>query len=184
MSVLQSNHSVGNNYVSTAMETEMKIDLRKGDGDYIRTNATELSIFWFVDCKYYGQTNDYVFHYNFSKADTTSAIEALIVASYDPLTTPAPSTTTTTTTPASNGTTSAPSNSTTTTTPKPVTTTKSPATTTAVNPVTQANTSVNDDNDARKMGLPFVCINSTIIPPDPKKTYGFFHKEVKVRGES
>ncbi|KAF7989337.1 hypothetical protein HCN44_008011 [Aphidius gifuensis] len=193
MTIAQSNHSIENNYVSSDAETEIKIDLRSGDYDYITKNATELSTYWFIDCQYYGQTNDFNFKYNFTNPNTESSIEALIVASYEPLTTPAPPTTTTTTT---TTTTPAPTttSTTTTTTIKPTTTssTTTPAsknTTTTIASIKSDKKIINKRDTSNKVStnklannitLPYVCINTSIVTPDPKKTYGYFHKKITI----
>ena len=31
--------------------------------------------------------------------------------------------------------------------------------------------------------VPYVCLNSSIVPPDPNKTYGYFHRRVTVKGK-
>jgi hypothetical protein len=31
--------------------------------------------------------------------------------------------------------------------------------------------------------VPYVCLNSSIVPPDPNKTYGYFHRRLAVRGK-
>lgn len=204
MVILQSNNGIKNNFVSSASEAKVRINIRDGDAKYINTNATEISTYWFVDCEYYGQTNDYTFNYNFTKPNTTSTVEALIVASLEPLTTTSAPTTTTTTTvapitttttkvsppsPSKNGT-DISSNS---TTIKPiVTTTKNPIslTTTSIKSTTptttskpvQTNSSMEHHIYAKDLSLPFVCINSSVIPLNPDKVYGYFHKQVKVRG--
>lgn len=190
--MIQPNISVNSEYVSSASEAEVKINLREGDENYIKNNATEISTYWFVDCKYYGQTSDYIFHYNFTKPNVTASVEALIVASYEPpTTTPAPTTTTTTTTSTTTTTISPtpPSNGTTTlnvTTVKPIVMSTTPikvkTVSTTLRPNAQANNSITYPIDTKNTSLPHVCINSTFIPSDPNKTYGYFHREVKVRG--
>jgi hypothetical protein len=31
--------------------------------------------------------------------------------------------------------------------------------------------------------VPYVCLNSSIVLPDPNKTYGYFHRRLIVRGK-
>jgi len=31
--------------------------------------------------------------------------------------------------------------------------------------------------------VPYVCLNSSIVLPDPNKTYGYFHRRVTVKGK-
>ncbi|KAH0546337.1 cell wall protein DAN4-like [Cotesia glomerata] len=187
LTIEQPNNTATNEYISSASEAEILIKLRKGDTDYIEANATAITTYWFVDCKYYGQTNDLSFRFNFTKPETEASLEALVVASYDPPTTVAPTTSTTTTTtttttsaPPSNGT--IPSNSTTTTTT--TTTPKSIVTTTLKPTVTtpSTNSSTNATIGFKNISLPYVCVNTSLVPPDPKKTYGYFQRQIKVRG--
>ncbi|XP_044598562.1 uncharacterized protein LOC123274867 [Cotesia glomerata] len=186
LTIEQPNNTATNEYISSASEAEILIKLRKGDTDYIEANATAITTYWFVDCKYYGQTNDLSFRFNFTKPETEASLEALVVASYDPPTTVAPTTSTTTTTtttttsaPPSNGT--IPSNSTTTTTT--TTTPKSIVTTTLKPTVTtpSTNSSTNATIGFKNISLPYVCVNTSLVPPDPKKTYGYFQRQIKVR---
>lgn len=162
------------------------IQIREGDMDYLK-NATTVSTYWFIDCKYYGQTNDFNFSYNFTNSDTSHVIEALIVASHDSptITTVTPPTTTIIPFPinvsditVSNVTTEA----VTTMIPDTNVTMAPRLTTTATSdsPNTTLNTStINMYN----ISLPYICSNSSIIPPDPNKTYGHFTKKIYVRGE-
>lgn len=188
ISIVQSNKTVENTYVSSASEAKMMIALRKGDLDFLTQKATAISTYWFIDCKYYGQTNDLSFVYNFTNPNVLHTVEALVVASYDPPTTTTvlpPTTTTvqTTTTPVPNATT--PSTNVTTavtTTPLPTTTTPSTTpiivTTTAVTTTPRVN---NTDTNISNISLPYICSNSSIIPPDPNKTYGHFQRKIDIR---
>lgn len=186
MSIVQSNKTVEDIYVSSGSEARVKIDVRKGDLEFIKKKATSISTFWFVDCKYFGQTDDFNFKTNFTKVNATYNIEALIVASFEPPTTTTPIPTTTTTVPTPSNTT-VPSNSTTpssnltTTTQRPTTTIiTTKATTISVNTSTIAPNATL--HPFANISFPFVCLNSSIIPPDPEKTYGYFNKEVTVKG--
>ncbi|XP_032669375.1 uncharacterized protein LOC116843236 isoform X2 [Odontomachus brunneus] len=183
----QGNKSIAGEYVSSVNETKLMIDMRKGDYDFIMKKATSISTYWFIDCKYYGLTNDFTFAYNFTKPDTVHEIGALTVVSYIPPTTTtiSPPTTTTTAVPV-NVTTIAPN--TTTTNPNrtvvTVTTTASPTVTT-VKSTTAKSTTASPTNasaiDAANMSLPYICSNMSLIPPDPNNTYGFFQKKINVR---
>ncbi|XP_014472594.1 PREDICTED: uncharacterized protein LOC106743348 [Dinoponera quadriceps] len=189
MTMEQGNKTISGEYVSSVNETKLMIDMRKGDYDFITKNATSISTYWFVDCKYYGQTNDFAFVYNFTGPDTTHEVGALVVASYIPPTTTTVLPPTTTTTPVpGNITTVAPNN--TTTSPNgtiaPATTTASPTTVTTVKPTTlKPATTASPTNasaiDAANMSLPYICSNASLIPPDPNNTYGYFHKKINVR---
>uniref|UniRef100_A0A0C9QXJ7 TMEM130 protein n=1 Tax=Fopius arisanus TaxID=64838 RepID=A0A0C9QXJ7_9HYME len=166
ISISQSNHTLTDSYVSSAAESKIKIDMRKNDEDYIIKNATSISTYWFVDCKYYGQTNNFTFGFNFTRPDETKSIEALVIASHEPPTTVPPTTTSTTPIPPSNITTAKP---TTTTTSKPTSTLK---------PSWQNYSSI---DLGKNISLPYVCFNSSSVLADPKKTYGYFHRDIYVR---
>lgn len=206
MSLTQHNRSLTTNYVASGADTRMTIDLRKGDDFYVKKNSSEVSTYWFVDCKYYGMTQDFSFNYKFAKPDTSHTVEALVIASHEPptTTTPDPPTTTpapiTTTTHSPNVTAA---NSTgpiaipllgSSPAPDAITSTISPSTTTTTT-VDPKNLTAIDNRNATaikpindtapilgNVSFPFVCLNSSVIPPDPKKTYGYFHREVNVRG--
>ena len=49
MTINQSNKTVQGLYVSSGSEANIKVDLRKGDFDFITKNATLVSTFWFID---------------------------------------------------------------------------------------------------------------------------------------
>ncbi|XP_046660633.1 melanocyte protein PMEL isoform X2 [Homalodisca vitripennis] len=186
MNLTQNNKSVENNDVSSAAEVTHWISFSDPDEEFLAENATLIQTFWFVDCIYYGATSDLSFRYNYSDAvDKTRSVEALVVASFDPI--PSPTTTQAPTTTTSTTTTLAPS-----TTANPQTTTTTVATTTKVVTTTVATPSNNITAVVEpnlKMGtnvseipiLPYVCLNTSIVPPDPKKTYGYFSSRVNVK---
>lgn len=166
--IIQSNKTSIDTYVSSASEANVTINIRKGDMDYLM-KATTISIYWFIDCKYFGQTNDLNFLYNFTNPDISHMLEALIIASYDSLTT----------------------------TVLPSTIISPIITTILSNKTVQNNTisnitkeemvtemslndAANNISDVNNISLPYICSNS-IIPPDPNKTYGHFTKKIDVR---
>lgn len=176
------------NYVSSATEVAHYIHFTDADEAYLTKNATSVITYWFVNCIYYGASSDLSFHYNYTKSEKTN-VEALVVAGFEPLppppttTTPAPTTTTTTTT------TSAPPHNTTTTTT--TTTTVKPTTTpTTLAPSSNVTSQLAIIHPDLKLGsnvsqipiLPYVCLNTSMIAPDPKKLYGYFSKEISVKG--
>lgn len=182
MTIKQSNKTVAGDYISSTNETKLMIDIRKGDYDFITQKATAISTYWFIDCKYYGQTNDFAFVYNFTSSGVTHDIGALVIASYDPpmttTTTPIPTTTAipdNVTTVASNITTAS-SNGT------RVATVTLPTTVTTVKPTTTVLPIDTSTIEAVNMSLPYICSNASLIPPDPNKTYGYFQKKIHVRG--
>lgn len=185
MTVKQANKTIAGEYISSTNESKLMIDMRKGDYDFITQKATAVSTYWFIDCKYYGQTNDFAFIYNFTSPGVTHEIEALVIASYDPPTTTTMLTPTTTAIPV-NVTTVVPNNVTTNSNETHVTTVTLPIT------VTSAKSSIKPTTtalpiDASTMNsvntlFPYICSNTSFIPPDPNKTYGYFNKKIHVRG--
>ncbi|XP_043790119.1 uncharacterized protein LOC122713593 isoform X1 [Apis laboriosa] len=185
--IIQSNKTSIDTYVSSASEANVTINIRKGDMDYLM-KATTVSIYWFIDCKYFGQTNDLNFLYNFTNPDISHILEALVIASYDSLTTSVlPSTII-----------------------SPITAILSNKTVQnniisnirkekvanaiisnnnltikliSTEMVTEMplNDATNNISDVNNISLPYICSNSSIIPPDPNKTYGHFIKKIDVR---
>lgn len=181
--IIQSNKTSVDPFVSSVSETNITINIRKGDLDYLM-NATRVSVYWFIDCKYYGQTSDLYFVYNFTSPDTSHIVEALVIASYDSLitTTVFPTTTAITTTTISPNmtvpnTTVSSINST-----ELVTTTMSSYTMSSITtPVPLINTLNPSIASVNNVSLPYICSNSSIIPPEPNKTYGHFIKKIDIR---
>lgn len=176
----QNNQTVTENYVSSASEVTHYIHFTEPDQAFLRKKATSVITYWFVDCIYYGLSSDLSFKYNYSSNASTAHVQSLVVASFEPLpvptTTLAPTTTTTTTT----------------------TTTVSPTTVkTTTPPVTTTSTTVQPSNITAalhphlKIGvnvseipiLPYICVNTSIVPPDPKKTYGYFSQHLDIKGK-
>lgn len=130
MNIAQKNVSRDDLYISSKDPIDNSVTLKGTDADYIKRAPTVLT-YWFIDCTYYGYTDNLTFQFNFPVAEKKHHIEALVVADFTPL--PPPTTTTiappttfkpnTTTIPPK--TTTAPSNITTTSTkPTTITTTK------------------------------------------------------------
>ncbi|XP_076287837.1 uncharacterized protein LOC143212686 isoform X2 [Lasioglossum baleicum] len=185
--VIQPNKTVGDEYVSSATEANVTINMRKGDVDYLK-NATSVSTYWFIDCVYYDQTTDFKFLYNFTNPDTSHVIEALVVASFEPPPTVLPTTTTTVPSPTtepnviiSNTTTE---RAVTTITNDTVATEKPLSTTSPISlPITIPTTALVPNASISNVNIPIpnICLNSSIIASDPEKTYGHFSKKVNVR---
>lgn len=163
MELIQNNIIRDGSYVANNSPVNHTIILKEPDSKFLSDNATQVITYWFVDCVYYGQTENFSFIFNYNGTDKAHDVEALVVASYDPLPTPAPPTTTTTTTTTTTSTTPATTTSTSTT----------PATTTTKKP--PFHPSLEDY-------VPFLCLNKTVIPPDPNKTIGYFHRRLESRG--
>lgn len=231
--LVQNNVTRKEEFVSSTEPVKQIIDLKKTDADYIKSAPTVIT-YWFVDCVYYGLTNDMIFNFNYTDPDHTHMVEALVVADFTPLppTTTIPPSTTTTKTTTTKPTTTTPTTPTTkiTTTTKTTTTTTKTTTTTAktttkptvvtvkstVQPnITTANSIVGStgkslvkrealpppkqvpvfNNSTSKVmvkvngtlvpynvSFPYVC-NNTHVTIDPKKSYGYFAKEVVVKGK-
>lgn len=184
MTIKQNNKTIMRDYISSINEAKLIVDIHKEDYDFIIQKAMTISTYWFIDCQYYGQTNDFTFAYNFTNPETTHEIEALVIASHNP-----PMTTTilppTTTTAATNVTTVPPNITTASlneTHVTAVTTTMLPTTIASANPAIIASPITVSMTDATNVSLPYVCSNISFIPPDPKKIYGYFHKKIYVRG--
>ncbi|KAG8223481.1 hypothetical protein J437_LFUL001975 [Ladona fulva] len=174
LNVMQSGKTVAGPFISNAEGVKHEVVLSSPDFEYI-SRAPQVYSFWYVDCVYYGFSEGYDFTFNYPLEEKTHNVEAFMMVSFEPLPTPEPSTTTT----VPPTTTGAP-NSTTSTTPTTSTSTTSAPTTTGK--------SVNDNEDlmAKKIqstyllaDVPYICMNSSIIPPDPKKTYGYFSRQLK-----
>lgn len=193
ITITQQNRTLQDTYVSSVSEVKMKVNIRKGDYDFLKEKATSISTYWFIDCKYYGQTNDLSFTYNFTSPNVAHTVEAVVVASYDPPTTTTvlPLTTTPLATTVAPNTTVLNSNV---TTAEAVTlsivdnktsaTTIMEATEMVTTPKIILSTTVKpiSNNTAfSNISFPYVCSNSTIIPPDPNKTYGHFTTKINVR---
>ncbi|XP_054282107.1 uncharacterized protein LOC129000137 isoform X2 [Macrosteles quadrilineatus] len=174
MNMTQNNKTVTEDFVSSATEVTHTIYFSEPDKSFLDKKATSVVAYWFVSCIYYGATSDLSFKYNYTNdADQTMHVEALVVASFEPLpppTTPAP---TTTIAPTDKPTSTPP-----TTTTAAATTTVKPSNniTALVQPNLKLGTNVSEIPI-----LPYVCLNTSIIAPDPKKTYGYFSTKVDVK---
>lgn len=166
-------------YVSSASEANVTLNIRKGDMDYLM-RATTISIYWFIDCKYFGPTNDLNFLYNFTNPDASHILETIVVASYDPPTTLAPITTLPITTTIPSNTSISNVTISNITMEEVVTTTDSSNTMPTVTPVSLNDATSTSISSVNNISLPWIC--SSIIPPDPNKTYGHFTKKIDVRG--
>ncbi|XP_071560811.1 uncharacterized protein [Temnothorax nylanderi] len=184
VTIKQANKTITGEYVSSTNETKLMIGMRKGDYDFITQEATAISTYWFIDCKYYGQTNDFAFVYNFTSPGVTHEIGALVIASYDLPTTTTTLTPTTTAVPA-NVTTIAPNATTANSNGTRVTAVTLPIPVTSAKPSIKPTPTVlpidTSTIDAGNISLPYICSNTSLILPDPNKTYGYFSKKIHVR---
>ncbi|CAL7941267.1 unnamed protein product [Xylocopa violacea] len=187
--VLQYNKTSLDTYVSSASEANVTINIRPGDMDYLM-KATTVSIYWFIDCKYFGQTNDLSFVYNFTTPDTSHTIEALVIASHDlPTTTASPTTTTSPIVTTIQSNTTVPNITMDNVTVEDMETTTMSSNNATLKAMLTSMATVAPQNDAlntsisnmNNISLPYICSNSSIIPPDPNKTYGHFVKKLDIR---
>lgn len=182
---------INSNFVSNETQVEHEIDLSRADHAFLK-NATEVSTYWFVDCVFYGLSEDLTFNYSYSAVGADHLVEALVVASFEPIiTTTTPPTTTTSTTPSTTTTstttssTASPPNSTI------LSSSASPSLLTALKDAGNTGLNTNEVGSTVNQGLtftnvshikvPYVCRNSSIVPPDKNKTYGYFHRKMSVR---
>lgn len=84
MELTQSDQAVRRHNVSTAVALEPRLRIRREDLDSI-ANATNTVTHWFIDCQHVRETKDMKFQHIFSEPNRTHHIEALIVASFEPL---------------------------------------------------------------------------------------------------
>lgn len=74
-------------YISSA--TPLNQTIRISDNDMARiSNASYVNVYWFVDCEYVGQTEEWDVTNLFKKENETHNIEALLMASFEPRPTP------------------------------------------------------------------------------------------------
>jgi hypothetical protein len=175
LNLQQSNKTLKNNFISSAEITSLSVDLRKGDLDYINKTATSVSTYWYIDCKPYAIDN-FKINYNFSVPNSMHIIEALVVASYDPLTTIAPTTNATHSNDPMNVTATVSPNVTISAMSTMPTTIASIAPNTSLIPNTSNKTLPILENDT----FLFICKSS--IETDMNKVYGYFQQEVNIRG--
>ncbi|KAK3909386.1 Collagen alpha-1(XXVII) chain [Frankliniella fusca] len=176
------------NFISNATEVEHKIVLSEADNVLLK-NATEVQTFWFVDCTLYGVSNDLSFNYTYGTVGHDHDVEALVVVSFDPIipsTTPAPTTTTssTTTTPTTPTPSSTPSTSASPTSTSSTTTTPKTNVSGVLLKANQTVTTIHQGKvltNFSQVNAPYICLNSSIIPPDRNKTYGYFHRHMNVK---
>lgn len=179
LNLIQNTKVINTDYISSADLVTHHVELSPADAEYINKTATSILTYWFIDCVYYGLSNDYTFTFQYSEINQKHKVEALVVAGYEPITTPAPTTTSTT--------------STTTTTPKPNVTTSTPSTSTKPQEITtiKSQNSLLIEKRIKRISatplptnttFPFVCLNNTTVPPDVNKTYGYFSKKFVVKG--
>lgn len=154
-------------YVSVTEESTVLVDLKYPDLKYLQESGAQVTTFWFVDCVPYGQSLNYSFLYNFTKADKPYDVEALLIASFGNSSdlTEFPLNVT------------VPSNRSTTTQQPPSSSTEETS-----NDVNAFWTTPQRTNNAFAE-FPSPCLNSSVIPADPNKTYGYFYRKFIGKGK-
>lgn len=182
-------------FIASKLLLTHQVSLNPPDDIFLKNNATNILTYWFVDCVYYGVSSNYSFNYKYDKPDSEHLVEALVVAGFEPITTPAPPTTTTTTTKPTTSTTTVTTTTVTTTTVKPraeevnfipVHESSKHRRKREVNITVASKPAEKNSNSARigvNMSFPYVCQSKVEVTPDPKKVYGYFSRKMIVKGE-
>ncbi|GJQ68040.1 hypothetical protein Trydic_g16758 [Trypoxylus dichotomus] len=208
LNILQNNKTTGN-FVSNNITAVHEVSLKESDAAYLKNVSKSVLVYWFIDCEYYGVTDDFKYEHHYNQTDVQHHVEALIVAGYEPVTSTTPPTTSTTSTTTPTTTTSS---TTTTTTPSTITTPKGSTTFTAmperesiaskngnITITAKAKRSVNyettkvpheilyysgnnltSSNKQFNPEAPFVC-NKSVVPISTNNTYGYFSKSFIVK---
>lgn len=175
-----SKNSLQTIYISTNLETVHKILLNDADFDYLNKSANSITVYWFVDCIYRGNTTSYTFLSNYTQPDTQHEILGIVVA-----TTGSPNNTITTT--STSTTVAAPTISTTTgavtdfntTTTSTITTTPiAPFTTDAISSHQIINSTYTSECQQKK---PVDLLLSAVLLENQQK-YGYFSHSILVKG--
>ncbi|XP_066599232.1 uncharacterized protein [Prorops nasuta] len=174
LNVIQYNKTINGKFVLSTSPVKIAVNIREGDYEYIKNKATSLSVFWFIDCKYYGKTNDLTFVYNVSKPGASHELNALVIASYNHIKNTSESTLLLN---VSNPVNASDDES------------LSLANLTTLKPLLIRDDAVAEDvvsteevfPNAKRFAFPHFCPNSLIISTDPKKSYGFFTRQILVR---
>lgn len=170
-------------YVPSNLEIEHKIELNTADFDYLNKSANSVTIYWFIDCVYLGNTTSYTFSTNYTKPDIEHEVLGIVVADIGP-----PITTTTVS--PTDTTTSSPPTSTSLTSIAPSTPSINPTTETTINTTTTEtplkiditgnviNSSITSECQEKK---PFDLLFSTIRLENLQK-YGYFSRSILIKG--
>ncbi len=69
-------------YVSNASEVTHEVSLNPPDAEFLKNNTSSVVTYWFVDCLPVGNSSDLKYRHNYSIADVSYEISALVVASH------------------------------------------------------------------------------------------------------
>lgn len=186
--LIQQNKTRENEFVASLEPLTFNVSVKETDWNFIKTAPT-IATFWFIDCVYYGFSNNFSYVTNYTTAEEVHLVEALIVADFTPLPPPTtlPPSTTTTIKPTAAPTTTSPV-----TTTKPI---KKPVNDTISLKHVRRSIPENNHNATSNIKVykngtlvpyegyfPYVC-NSTKIATDPQKSYGYFRKTFTVKSK-
>lgn len=168
LAIEQHNKTIESKYVASTEITKLSVNMNRGDFDYINKTATNITTYWYIDCKLVNVTKEFQLNTKFNGSDSAHSIAALVKVSFDPppvITTTAPPITTTTPIPKNNNnnTLRTISNSTSSASLPPITT-------------------------KQMESVPSLKLNSTsnicdaVANPEPNTTYGLFFREIESRG--
>ena len=76
MQLLQNNKTQDGAYVANNSPVNHIIALTEPDAKFLKEKATQIITYWFVDCKYYGQTEDMSFQFSYEGSDKSHDVEA------------------------------------------------------------------------------------------------------------
>lgn len=79
---MKQNNTIENTqYISNSIEVLHTIELNIPDANFLKYNFSSVTTVWYIDCNYSGSTSDLSFRYNYTTADVSHHIIALVYAS-------------------------------------------------------------------------------------------------------
>lgn len=83
---MKQNNTIENTeYISNSTEVLHAIELNIPDANFLKYNFSSVTTVWYIDCSYSGSTSDLSFRYNYTTADVSHHIIALVYASSNSL---------------------------------------------------------------------------------------------------
>lgn len=67
-------------YVSSGIEVIQKVELNAADFDYLNKSKSSITVYWFVDCVYQGNTTNFTFSINYTKPNVQHEVLGIVVA--------------------------------------------------------------------------------------------------------
>lgn len=189
-------------YVPSNLEIEHKIELNTADFDYLNKSANSITVYWFIDCIYLGNTTSYTFSTNYTKPDVEHEVLGIVVANIGPpiLTTTVSPTSTTSSAPTTS---TSPSTSTSPTSTSPSTPT-STSTSTSDTPTTASTittTTITTETPPKidiistdhiinsfitsecRQATPVDLLYSTTVKLENLQKYGYFSRPILIKGK-